>query len=121
MSVNRIHPKISTYLSISLDISLYLHFSRLYSFFLSFSHISKKCHSIPKIHHFSYIKWDSIPKYTPKYHIKWGLHKNIEYNIMRYHVHTLKCVSSYYMQSYLLIFHFALLAQTQPAIHNRKQ
>ena len=48
----------------------------------------------PKIHHFSYIKWDSIPKYNPKYHIKWGLHTNIEYNTMKYHVHTLKRVSS---------------------------
>ena len=75
--------------------------------------------ALPKIHHFSYIKCHSIPKTTQFLLQKWGLHTNIEYNTMKYHVHMLNRVSSYYMQSYLLIFLFDQLAQNQCAIHNQ--
>ena len=53
-------------------------------FSLVFSLFQKSVTPSPKSPYFYHEKWDSIPKYSPKYHIKWGLHINIEYNTIGY-------------------------------------
>ena len=60
--------------NITTYISHYLSFSRLYSFFLLFSHFLKKWYTIPFLTLFLPLKWWLIPNLHQKTYQKWGLH-----------------------------------------------